>query len=135
MPLSSEWAVTPAAMTMAAVIGACRHIVGMWMTYDEMRTVTASAIGSFHSVGPPTDQKEQADDATDQHVDDAAPEHPHRLGHLGIGRGDHRGDGPDRIGVGDVFQRVPDDGGGDEHVQREADPDDVTPELGKKPFA
>src|ERR1700730_5405875 len=25
----------------------------MWMTYDEMRTVTARASGSFHSVGPP----------------------------------------------------------------------------------
>src|SRR5882757_10769170 len=38
---------------MAAVIGACRHIVGMWMTYDEMRTVAARAIGSFHTLGPP----------------------------------------------------------------------------------
>src|SRR6267378_7124319 len=42
---------------MAAVIGACRHIVGIWMTYDEMRTVTASAIGSFHSLGPPMTTK------------------------------------------------------------------------------
>src|SRR5258708_7493834 len=38
-------------------MGPGRHIVGMWMTYDEMRTVTASAIGSFHSLGPPMTTK------------------------------------------------------------------------------
>ena len=42
---------------MAAVIGAWRHIVGMWMTYDDTRTVTARARGSFHSVGSPTTRK------------------------------------------------------------------------------
>src|SRR4029077_6423276 len=31
--------------------------VGMWMTYDETRTVTASAGGSFHSVGSPATRK------------------------------------------------------------------------------
>src|SRR5262249_58661399 len=44
-------------MTMAAVIGACRNIVWTWITYDEMRTVTARAIGSFHSLEPPTRRK------------------------------------------------------------------------------
>src|SRR6516165_9067332 len=44
-------------MTMAAVIGACRHIVWTWITYDEMRTVTARASGSFHSLEPPTRRK------------------------------------------------------------------------------
>src|SRR5262249_39802799 len=44
-------------MTMAAVIGACRHIVWTWITYDETRTVTARASGSFHSLEPPTRRK------------------------------------------------------------------------------
>src|SRR4029077_2183185 len=47
----------PDATTMAAVIGACRHIVGMRTRYVDTRTVTASAYGSFHSLDPPTTSK------------------------------------------------------------------------------
>src|SRR5262245_17982389 len=56
-PLSLEWWLRPAAMTMAAVIGAWRHIVWMWTTYDEMRTVTASASGRLNSLAPSTRRK------------------------------------------------------------------------------
>src|SRR5690349_19278993 len=40
IPLNLEWWVRPVAMTMAAVIGACRQNVWMWIRYDETRTVT-----------------------------------------------------------------------------------------------
>src|SRR5215470_4011115 len=44
-------------MTIAAVIGAWRHIVWIWITYDETRTVTARASGSFQSLVPPMTRK------------------------------------------------------------------------------
>src|SRR6516165_9442970 len=44
-------------MTMAAVIGAWRHMLGIRTTYDESRTVAARASGSFHSLDLPTIRK------------------------------------------------------------------------------
>src|SRR4029077_10175256 len=44
-------------MTMAAVMGACRHIAFTLITYEESRTVADNARGSFHSLDPPTSRK------------------------------------------------------------------------------
>src|ERR1700681_546696 len=44
-------------MTIAAVIGAWRHITWIRTTYDASSTVIASAKGSFHGVGSPTARK------------------------------------------------------------------------------
>src|SRR5664279_2082330 len=40
-------------MTKAALMGACRHMVGMRTTYDESRTVTAMATGNMTTWVPP----------------------------------------------------------------------------------
>src|SRR5262249_29594756 len=53
MPIAEESEVMAAAMTTAAVMGACRHIVLIRMTYDETSTVAARASGRIQSSVPP----------------------------------------------------------------------------------
>jgi hypothetical protein len=112
-------------MTMAAVIGAWRphrlDVDDVGREQDRRRERERQ-----RPFGRTADQeKEQADHAAHQHVDEAAPEHPCRLVHLRVGGGDHGGDRPDRIGVGEVRQRIPDDGRGDGHVAGEPDAENV----------
>src|SRR4029079_518555 len=57
MPPNRESWKIPAAITTAAVIGACRHIVFILTTKEEIKTVTASAIGNIQSCAFPTNRK------------------------------------------------------------------------------
>src|SRR6185436_11174829 len=59
--MAAEFAVSADAITIAAVIGACRHIVLMRTTYIETRTVAARASGSTQACGPPTIRKMRPD--------------------------------------------------------------------------
>ena len=90
-PVRLECCVRPDATTMAAVIGACRHIVGMRTRYVDTRTVTASANGSFHSLDPPTTSKNRPTPQPTSTLMMRA-EHPRRLLHLRVGSRDHRCD-------------------------------------------
>jgi hypothetical protein len=116
--------VRPAAMTMAAVIGASRHIVWMWITYDEMRSVTASASGSFHSLDPPTRRKSK--------------QTPQPTGTLTMSLRNIRaasctgartlrssGDRPDGIRLCNVTQQVPEERRRDKDVEGKADAEQV----------
>src|SRR4051794_5401927 len=57
MPAADDSCLTAAAMTTAAVIGACRHIVLMRTTYEDTRTVVANASGRIQGSVPPRTRK------------------------------------------------------------------------------
>ena len=56
---------------------------------------------------------------------DAAPEHPSRFSHFGVGRRDHRCDCPHRVGVYDSLQRVPKNRRSNKDVDGEPDPNRI----------
>src|SRR5215813_1457606 len=66
-------------------------------------------------------QEGETHGTADKHVDQPAPDHPLRLLHLRVARGDHRGDGPNRIRLDKVLQQGPQNRRRDEDVDREAD--------------
>ena len=94
-------------MIMAAVMGACRHMAGMRITYEESRTVADNASGSFHSLVPPTSRNKSPVAQPRSALKMRPLKFVDGLLHLRIESGDHRADCPDWIGVGAQPEQQP----------------------------
>jgi hypothetical protein len=125
--LSSECRGRTAAITSAAVIGACRHITCTRTAYAESKTVTdRQGQGERPLASPANDQEEQPCGAAERCVDDAAPEGAASLFHVRIAGRDHRTDGPDGVEAGGQPKEQPEHCRGDKDVQSEVHSEPAT---------